>query len=118
MASEKDWRMMDSLSAECLINNSMRCLMRVKIQLPSISFQFVLRISNLTTDLSQANLLASEVLQRLILEKQKLTSERDQLLAKRNQLVERLPMLEERIAQMDNLDARLQQSEQDRITHS
>ncbi|XP_070039697.1 uncharacterized protein [Nicotiana tomentosiformis] len=64
------------------------------------------------------NLLASEGLQRLILEKQELASERDKPLVERNQLVEHLPVLEAKIAQMDELEARLQQYEQDRMDYS
>ncbi|XP_070035018.1 uncharacterized protein [Nicotiana tomentosiformis] len=77
---------MDALSSKCLINNSM--------------------------DLSaQAKLLASEDLQRMILEKEELRNERDQL-------VEHILALEAKNSQMEELKVRLEQTEQEKRTHS
>nr|XP_016460578.1 PREDICTED: golgin subfamily A member 5-like [Nicotiana tabacum] len=63
-----------------------------------------------------ANFLASEGLQRLIVDKEKLTSEWDQLLTERDQITARLPELEAQAAEAIELEARLQQSEQEVVT--
>jgi len=59
------------------------------------------------TSVLHANFLASEGLQRLILDKEKLISERDQLLVKRDQTVARLPKLKVQAAEAVELEARL-----------
>nr|XP_016473922.1 PREDICTED: ensconsin-like [Nicotiana tabacum] len=61
----------------------------------------------------EANFLASEGLQRLIRDKEELTFERDQLLAELDQTGARLSELEAPVAKAVELEARLQQSEQE-----
>ncbi|XP_070048887.1 uncharacterized protein [Nicotiana tomentosiformis] len=54
----------------------------------------------------------------LILDKEKLTSERGQLLVERDQIAACLPELEAQVAEVVELEARLQQSEQEVVTLS
>ncbi|XP_070044936.1 uncharacterized protein [Nicotiana tomentosiformis] len=93
LASEKYWKKMHPIFEECLMNNAMHRAV-------------------------QANYLASESLQRLILDKQGLAFDRDQLLAERNQLDVCLPVLEAKATEMGKLETRLQQSEQDKMAHN
>ncbi|XP_070054292.1 uncharacterized protein [Nicotiana tomentosiformis] len=71
---------------------------------------------DILADPADAKFLASEGLQKLILDKEKLTSEWDQLLADRDQIAARLPTLEAQAAVAVELEARLQQSEQEVVT--
>lgn len=64
-----------------------------------------------------SNFLAFKGLQRLILDKQGLSSERDHLWAERKQCVVRLPVLEAKVVEMGDLEARLIQNKQDKISH-
>ncbi|XP_070042608.1 uncharacterized protein [Nicotiana tomentosiformis] len=93
LASNKDQQKMEALSAECLINN---------IMLFS----------------AQANLLASEGLQKMIQAKEELASERDRIAAERDQLAERLQALEARLVTMGELESMLEKSEQEKIIHN
>nr|XP_033514971.1 uncharacterized protein LOC117279526 [Nicotiana tomentosiformis] len=92
-ASEKDWKKIQALSGECLLNNAMH-------------------------NVAAANFLASEDLQRLIHEKEELTSEQDQLLVEQDQTVLRLSELENRAVKAVVLEARLQQSKKEVVTLS
>lgn len=66
----------------------------------------------------QTNFLASEGLQRLILDKEGLMFEQYQLLDERNKLVVCLPVLEAKATEAVELEARLQQSEQEAMAYS
>ncbi|XP_070055623.1 uncharacterized protein [Nicotiana tomentosiformis] len=65
----------------------------------------------------QVNLFASEGHQKLILDKEELTTEQNQLIAEQNWLAKRLPLLEAKVAQMGELEARLENYEQERMVH-
>ncbi|XP_070042941.1 uncharacterized protein [Nicotiana tomentosiformis] len=93
LALEKDWKKIQTLSGECLLNNTMH-------------------------NAAMANFFAYEGLQWLIREKEELTSARDQLLTKWEQTVARLSELEAKAAEVVVLETCLQQSEQEVVTLS